>query len=205
MFYITGISIEDSDVLGEGLGSLPRHLPSVSSLLLFNSSENPYRKYVLLDPLEGVKVKTRKKEEDTDEIHEAPSSILHGEQLERAPQDSTIYQPVMPDLPELEVPMSLPFLSHIADDITYDDDRGPSIAPSMANVPDLPDIAGPSITDTPVSTDPSSAPPPPPPPPSGDSQFYTYHYYYYYLLLLFSCSWWRCPSPSSSSSPSPSS
>lgn len=163
----TGISIEDSDVLGEGLGSLPRHLPSVSSLLLFNSSDNPYRKYVLIDPLQGVKVKTRKKDDDNDDkLHEAPSSILHGEELERAPQDSTIYQPVMPDLPELEVPMSLPFLSHIADDITYDDDRGPSIAPSMANVPELPDLAGPTITDNPVD-----APPPPPPPPPGDGMY----------------------------------
>ena len=145
-------------------------------------------------------MKTRKKEEDTDEIHEAPSSILHGEQLERAPQDSTIYQPVMPDLPELEVPMSLPFLSHIADDITYEDDRGPSIAPSMANVPDLPDLAGPSITDTPVSTDSSSAPPPPPPPLSGDGQFCTS---LLLLLLLLFYSWRRCSSPSPSSSSSP--
>ena len=33
----------DTKVESEGLGSLPKHLPSVSSLLLFNTSENPYR------------------------------------------------------------------------------------------------------------------------------------------------------------------
>ena len=32
----------------EGLGSLPRYLPSVSSLMLFNTSENPYLKYIIM-------------------------------------------------------------------------------------------------------------------------------------------------------------
>jgi WAS family protein 1 len=33
----------------EGLGSLPRDLDSVSSLLLFNTSENPYVFYTVLE------------------------------------------------------------------------------------------------------------------------------------------------------------
>lgn len=154
-----GVVLDDPELLGEGLGSLPRHLPSVTSLLLFNTSENPYRKYVLLDPLSGAKIKTR----DTVTIEEdkmaaAPSSILHGERLETGPQESTLYRPNMPDLPELEVPASLPFLAHVADDVEYTADQGPSIAPSLANtsVPDLPNLA-----------DPSSLPSGPPPPPSG--------------------------------------
>ena len=154
-----GVVIDNTELQGEGLGSLPRHLPSVSSLLLFNTCENPYRKYVLLDPLSGVKIKTR----DTvaieeDKMAEAPSSILHGERLERGPEESTRYRPSMPDLPELEVPASLPFLAHIADDVEYTADLGPSIAPSLANtnVPELPNLA-----------DPSSVPSEPPPPPSG--------------------------------------
>ncbi|KAI6652289.1 WAS protein family-like protein 1-like [Oopsacas minuta] len=32
----------------EGLGSLPRYLPSVSSLMLFNTSENPYLNYIIM-------------------------------------------------------------------------------------------------------------------------------------------------------------
>ena len=116
-----------------------------------------------MDPLSGVQIKTRDKViENENELTEAPSSILHGEQLERATQDSTIYQPIMPDLPELEVPLSLPFLSHVADDVSYTADLGPSIAPSLANMPDLP-----TFTDT-QTTAPSldNAPPPPPPGPT---------------------------------------
>ena len=35
-------SKKDVDNKGEGLGGLPRSVPSISSLLLFNTSENPY-------------------------------------------------------------------------------------------------------------------------------------------------------------------
>ena len=38
----------------EGLGRLPRALPSVSAMLLFNTSENPYRAYAELDNLAGM-------------------------------------------------------------------------------------------------------------------------------------------------------
>ena len=157
-----GVVMDDPEHLGEGLGSLPRQLPSVSSLLLFNTCENPYRKYVLLDPLSGAQVKTRDKVIVEDELTEAPTSILRGEELERGPQDSNIYQPVMAELPELDVPVSLPFLPHIADDVEYTADLGPSIAPSLANtnVPDLPNLAD--------SSAPASSQPPPPPPPTGD-------------------------------------
>lgn len=33
----------------QGLGRLPEYLPTVSSLLLFNSAENPYKEFKLLD------------------------------------------------------------------------------------------------------------------------------------------------------------
>ena len=126
---------------GEGLGSLPKHLPSVSSLLLFNTSENPYKKYVILDPLEGVKTKTRDtiKEE---EISEAPYTITEGEELLRGTADDVMYKPKMPDLPELEVPLQLPHLPNVADDLFFEADMGQSIAPSVAgsNVPELPSL-----------------------------------------------------------------
>jgi len=38
----------------EGLGRLPSQLPSVSSLILFNTSENPYNLYVTIDNLMGA-------------------------------------------------------------------------------------------------------------------------------------------------------
>ncbi len=156
-----GVEMDNPEQLGEGLGSLPQHLPSVSSLLLFNTDENPYRKYVILDPLSGVKTKTRDKVLETDNISEAPSSIIKGEQLERGPKDTNLYVPVMGDLPELEVPTSLPFLQYVADDVEFDAGHGPSIAPSLANVtvPELPDVGGASTS--------GDAPPPPPPTTTG--------------------------------------
>ena len=136
----------DDPEQGEGLGSLPRHLPSVSSLLLFNTSENPYKKYVLLDPLSGAKVKTRDNLGEREELAEAPVTITQGEELLSGPHDSVMYVPVMPELPELEVPDLLPSLPYVAADMFYTADIGKSIAPSLANasVPELPDLADPS-------------------------------------------------------------
>ena len=168
-----GVVVDDLEQIGEGLGRIPRHIASVSSLLLFNTSENPYKKYVLLDPLSGATTKIRQVEEQKDDLPAAPDSILKGEMLERGPQDSTIYQPIMADLPELEVPLSLPTLTHVAFDVTYSADLGPSIAPSLANtsVPELPNLAEPSAATTATLPEPtgSSGPPPPPDAPAGSA------------------------------------
>lgn len=161
----------DDPEQGEGLGSLPRHLPSISSLLLFNTSENPYKKYVLLDPLSGVIKKTRDDIKEENELSEAPITITQGEELGRGNIDSIQYVPVMPDLPELEVPDTLQ-LPYVAADELYTADTGQSIAPSLANttVPDLPNLADP---DAPAATAPTEPPPPAPqlgtegPPPPG--------------------------------------
>ena len=42
----------------EGLGKLPGNVVSVANLSLFNSTENPYRKYQSLDNLAGHSSKT---------------------------------------------------------------------------------------------------------------------------------------------------
>ncbi len=155
---------------GEGLGSLPRYLPSVSSLLLFNTDENPYKKYVMLDPLQGAKTRTRDKiMEEENELADAPITITQGEELGRAQQDSIMYQPIMPKLEDLEVPEMLQ-LPYVASDVFYSADVGASIAPSLANsvMPDLPNVADPgapaaSANDVPLPPPSSSAPPPPPP------------------------------------------
>ena len=138
----------ETEVESEGLGSLPKHLPSVSSLLLFNTSENPYKKYVILDPLEGVKTKTRDSIME-EEISEAPYTITEGEELLRGSADNVMYVPIMPELPELDVPLQLPHLPNVADDLFYEADLGPSIAPSVAgsNVPELPTL---EISETPL-------------------------------------------------------
>ena len=163
----------DDPEMGEGLGSLPKNLPSVSSLLLFNTTENPYKKYVLRDPLEGAKTKTRDNmAEEEDKLHDAPETITHGEKMDRGQKDSLMYVPLMPELPELDVPDSLPSLQYVASDMYYQGDAGASIAPSVASlIPELPSLADPdaSVTqDTPKLPPPvedTSGPPPPPPPP----------------------------------------
>ena len=166
--------------MGEGLGRLPRHLPSVSSLLLFNTLENPYKKYVLLDPLEGATTKTRDKLiEEESGLTDAPFTITQGEDLLRGPQDSILYVPQMPDLPELDVPDMLPQLQYVAVDTFYQGDSGASIAPSLKNtqVPDLPNLADPAAPAATASVPPpppptqatqANGPPPPPPPPVNE-------------------------------------
>jgi len=66
----------------QGLGALPKNLPSVSSLLLFNRVENPYKKYVTIDPLQGAVTKTRADMEEQAKMGDAPSTILSGQQYQ---------------------------------------------------------------------------------------------------------------------------
>ncbi|XP_035677447.1 LOW QUALITY PROTEIN: WASH complex subunit 1-like [Branchiostoma floridae] len=163
------------DATKEGLGRLPRNISSVSSLLLFNTAENPYKKYVTLDPL-GVVTKTRKDiEEEEEGLADAPSTITNREQLERIQAENYFYIPNMGEVPEIDVPNLLPDLPGVADDLAYSADLGPGIAPSVPSViPDLPSIVPDEITPSgpagappgpPPPTD--AAPPPPPPPPAG--------------------------------------
>ena len=173
---------------GEGLGRLPHNISSISSLLLFNTSENPYKKYVILDPL-GVVTKTRKEEEVEDGLADAPKTILQREELERLTTENYSYMPGIGDVPEIAVPDFLPDLVGIADDLSYSADLGPSIAPSVpvGKLPDLPELVTqdevlpsgplsarehitiappppPSVAPLPTPTLP---PPPPPPPPQA--------------------------------------
>ena len=64
----------------QGLGPLPHNIPSVSGLLLFNTSENPYKHYVLMDPLLGVVSGTQGDVVEKKGLAAAPNSILKGEQ-----------------------------------------------------------------------------------------------------------------------------
>uniref|UniRef100_A0A8C6SS56 WAS protein family homolog 1 n=1 Tax=Neogobius melanostomus TaxID=47308 RepID=A0A8C6SS56_9GOBI len=149
------------DETEEGLGSLPRNISSVSSLLLFNTTENLYKKYVFLDPLAGAVTKTHTtlETEKEEKPFDAPLSITKREQLERQAAESYFYVPNLGQVPELVVPMYLPDLPGIADDLSYSADLGPGFAPSgnTHNIPELPAFS--------VDADLAAPPPPPPPPP----------------------------------------
>lgn len=155
----------------EGLGSLPRNVNSVSSLLLFNTTENLYKKYVFLDPLAGAVTKTHTtlKTEKEDKPFDAPLSITKREQLERQTAENYFYVPDLGQVPEIDVPSFLPDLPGIADDLMYSADLGPGFAPSVpssTSIPELPSFG----TEHDESSGSDShfrleAPPPPPPPP----------------------------------------
>ncbi|PAA83178.1 hypothetical protein BOX15_Mlig024418g5, partial [Macrostomum lignano] len=159
----------------EGLGRLPNGLTSLSSLLLFNTAENPYKRYTLIDPL-GVLTRARRGPDDDDAASarrgpgEAPDSIRIGDRLDRPDGGSLLYMPSLGAVPDLDsLPSMLPRLPGVAENVAYSGDLGPGIAPSDSdNVilqlaclseppPPLPPSAG--------SATAASAPPPPPPPP----------------------------------------
>lgn len=156
------------DETEEGLGSLPRNISSVSSLLLFNTTENLYKKYVFLDPLAGAVTKTHTtlETEKEEKPFDAPLSITKREQLERQTAESYFYVPDLGQVPEIDVPSYLPDLPGIADDLSYSADLGPGFAPSgpTHNIPDLPSFSEESdVHGSPLQ--PNVPPPPPPPPP----------------------------------------
>jgi WAS family protein 1 len=60
-----------------GLGPLPNTIKSISNLLLFNSSQNPYKKYSSLDNLDGSR-KILNEQDQKEELFSAPQTIIDG-------------------------------------------------------------------------------------------------------------------------------
>uniref|UniRef100_A0A4W2ID93 WASH complex subunit 1 n=1 Tax=Bos indicus x Bos taurus TaxID=30522 RepID=A0A4W2ID93_BOBOX len=132
---------EPEDEAEEGLGGLPSNISSVSSLLLFNTTENLYKKYVFLDPLAGAVTKTHVMlgAETEEKLFDAPLSISRREQLERQVPENYFYVPDLGQVPDIDVPSYLPDLPGVADDLMYSADLGPGIAPSAPGaIPELP-------------------------------------------------------------------
>ncbi|NXB64530.1 WASH1 protein, partial [Struthidea cinerea] len=162
--------IHQEDEAEEGLGSLPRNISSLSSLLLFNTTENLYKKYVFLDPLAGAVTKTHVAlETETEEkLFDAPLSITKRGQLDRQVAENYFYVPDLGQVPEIDVPSYLPDLPGIAADLMYSADLGPGIAPSAPSsaIPELPTFNTESVEPLqPDLQDAELLPPPPPPPP----------------------------------------
>ncbi|KAH0617055.1 hypothetical protein JD844_028659 [Phrynosoma platyrhinos] len=133
--------VHQEDDAEEGLGSLPRNISSLSSLLLFNTTENLYKKYVFLDPLAGAVTKTHVAlVTETEKLFDAPLSITKRGQLDQQMAENYFYVPDLGQVPEIDVPSYLPDLPGIAADLMYSADLGPGIAPSAPGtaIPDLP-------------------------------------------------------------------
>eukprot|EP01133_Synstelium_polycarpum_P001456 gene1456-1689_t len=162
----------------EGLGHLPHHIPSVSNLLLFNTQENPYKKYSnTLDNLSGTEGNARVVGEKK-KLGIAPVTVEKGDILPQLDGKIDKYTPVIANFQSHNFPSVLP-LSNVAENINWAGETSSGIAPSnqvSASLPIFdasPDAAmpssAPSASQPQYSQQPptSSGAPPPPPPPSG--------------------------------------
>eukprot|EP01035_Chromulina_nebulosa_P037882 gene37882-51149_t len=111
-----------------GLGSMPPNIPSVGSILVFNSSINPYKEYQTLDNLISH--------------GSAPMTIMTGDELPDIQTLDLLFKPTMGQVNMLALPENLP-LDFIASGIQFNVSDLPSIAPSAAKV----NLALPQITD----------------------------------------------------------
>src|SRR3546814_864667 len=91
-----------------GLGSLPTNVPSVSSLLLFNSRVNPYKNYSAMDNLEGA---GRTRAETVDQLRKAlasaPTSVMLGADLPDIMALDVTFKPQMGEMTQLSLPSNL--------------------------------------------------------------------------------------------------
>lgn len=142
----------------QDLGTIPKELRSVSSVLQFNSNYSPY----CLDETEGgtggqtdnwkrAKLFNSKRHQKSPNsshtatpkqiLEPAPHSLAHrNEKL--TPSGGLKYTPKLSEAPELNLPMDLPDLPGIADDLRYESQEAKQkIAPSLEMVVEsLPDL-----------------------------------------------------------------
>jgi len=138
--YTSSVNTTDQ---ADGLGNvLADKIESITSLLLFNTAQHPYKDQELRDPLEDLDFKKAKKsnlaDEARNEIDKAPESILQGEKNELTKRENYSFKPKLGNVPDFNVPAFLSELSGVAD-ISYAQEL-PSIAPSNLITDDLPDI-----------------------------------------------------------------
>ncbi|ETW10349.1 hypothetical protein H310_00672 [Aphanomyces invadans] len=162
----------------EGLGPLPDNVPSIGSVLLFNSGENPYQQYTSWDNLLGVEV--AEEEEKKKVLAAAPDSVMNGGDGFDGTIDKGLFKPSFVMYDKGQFPDVLPGLKGVAVEYKYENQGTTSIAPSMfqdSGLPDLPQIA--EFAAGPTALQPHTGgivlgptdvapPPPPPPPPSFD-------------------------------------
>ena len=160
-----GTDIERVEFIMEdkGLGSLPLVISSVGSLLLFNSSINPYKSYQTLDNLFTTgRSKARDAEDGTvtkTPLASAPISLLSRDTLPDLNGLDLTFKPSLGEVSALALPANLP-LDFVAVDIHYTGMALPSIAPSSFSTIKA---NGPPSLPPAFVADPSAVPPQPPP------------------------------------------
>ncbi|KAL1464135.1 hypothetical protein WDU94_003809 [Cyamophila willieti] len=104
----------------ESLGKLPGHIESITSCMLFNTSENVYDKYIIVDPLsskQGVKPASSL-QDNVLKMEDAPKSLLQEDDVLLKKQ-TFVYSPSVEEIPVIELPVDLPDLMGFADDFRY--------------------------------------------------------------------------------------
>ncbi|XP_064215622.1 WASH complex subunit 1 [Tribolium castaneum] len=130
---------ENKETFG-GLGEIPKDSECVNDLLLYNSGKNLYTNFVMSDPLEISQQIKEQDHNDSSSIGAAPFSISERSTLTRSSTQNYFYTPNLGEVPALDVPLDLPDLPNIADDLRYDTELGPGIAPSVTTTPNIPDL-----------------------------------------------------------------
>ncbi len=142
---------------------------SALSFLIFNTAENPYVKQTqdhFINPLDVQNTKGSKKVEDSDQ-----DDRIDHENLDLVePSSDLFFAPALGDLPDFDLPDILD-LPNLPSDLSYMNDLGPGIAPSIQSFNDLPPELGDvgDIIDSLPDLSSGIPPPPPdiPPPPAG--------------------------------------
>lgn len=128
-----------------GLGRFPQNAKVVNELLLFNTHKNPYKHYEMMDPLSNnTSENIRQEESNIQGPDAAPLSMTQRGGAVREPKDNYFYSPDLGEVPSIDVPLDLPNLPGVADDLRYLMDMGPGIAPSVTTTPLIPEL--PQIT-----------------------------------------------------------
>eukprot|EP00479_Gromia_sphaerica_P008246 TRINITY_DN3059_c0_g1_i1.p1 TRINITY_DN3059_c0_g1~~TRINITY_DN3059_c0_g1_i1.p1 ORF type:complete len:230 (-),score=41.38 TRINITY_DN3059_c0_g1_i1:487-1176(-) len=125
----------------EGLGRLPENIEDVSSMLLFNTAENPYKEYASFNNLEGIGGTDREKE--SKELSDAPQTMRDGDIMPTFASEQFGFKPRLGAVPTLNFQSVLPGLAHVAELNWCLDESSeplPSIAPSLLPINQLPTV-----------------------------------------------------------------
>ncbi|CAG9855379.1 unnamed protein product [Phyllotreta striolata] len=125
-----------NDIKLHGLGDAPRSIEFVNDLLLYNSGTNLYKDFVT-DHASNTPQQITIVEENESEIGAAPKSISERSIQSKTQKQSYFYTPQIGEVPTLDVPLDLPDLPGIANDLHYDNELNSSIAPSADITPSI--------------------------------------------------------------------
>lgn len=147
-FYHVKIKQTSNKLKTNGLGKTPKDVVSLNEVLLYNTGKNVYSKYEMSDTLVVSQQEPKNEYEAHLDIGAAPLSISDRINSSKSVLDSFSYAPNLGDVPTIDVPLDLPDLPGIADDMRFTTHSDSTIAPSVATTPNIPDL--PPITDLPI-------------------------------------------------------